>query len=137
MEFRANESDVDIISNPSQSSIEVLDPNYVQSASRKTSEERRISQLPHLETIHDEVAKSKSFIEREFGQLLAEQAQPTTPSTAAPLAPAKSAVPSHVPLTESSSSGSVTDSICTTYEQQATDAPQNLQNSLLTESMTR
>ncbi|KMY88406.1 serine/threonine-protein kinase 11-interacting protein isoform X1 [Drosophila simulans] len=134
LEFRANESDVDIISNPSQSSIEVLDPNYVQSASRKTSEERRISQLPHLETIHDEIAKSKSFIEREFGQLLAEQAQPTTPSAAAPLAPAKSAVPSHVPLTESSSSGSVTDSICTTYEQQATDAPQNLQTSLLTES---
>ncbi|XP_043662112.1 serine/threonine-protein kinase 11-interacting protein isoform X2 [Drosophila teissieri] len=133
LEFRANESDVDIISNPSQSSIEVLDPNYVQSASRKTSEERRISQLPHLETIRDELAKSKSFIEREFGQLLAEQAQPTTPSGAAPLAPAKSAV-SHVPLTESSSSGSVTDSICTTYEQQGNDAPQNLQNSLLTES---
>ncbi|KRJ98067.1 serine/threonine-protein kinase 11-interacting protein isoform X1 [Drosophila yakuba] len=133
LEFRANESDVDIISNPSQSSIEVLDPNYVQSASRKTSEERRISQLPHLETIRDEVAKSKSFIEREFGQLLAEQAPVTSPSAPAPLAPSKSAV-SHVPLTESSSSGSVTDSICTTYEQQGNDAPQNLKNSLLTES---
>ncbi|EDV57921.2 uncharacterized protein Dere_GG25106, isoform B [Drosophila erecta] len=133
LEFRANESDVDIISNPSQSSIEVLDPNYVQSASRKTSEERRISQLPHLETIRDEVASSQNFIEREFGQLLAEQAQATTPSGAAPVAPAKSAV-SHVPLTESSSSGSVTDSICTTYEQQGNEAPQNLKNSLLTES---
>ncbi|XP_017063010.2 serine/threonine-protein kinase 11-interacting protein isoform X2 [Drosophila eugracilis] len=133
LEFRANESDVDIISNPSQSSIEVLDPNYVQSASRKTSEERRISQLPHLETIGDEIKQSKSFIEREFGQLLAEQAQPTVPAATAATVPSTPSV-SQVPLTESSSSGSVTDSICTTYEQQGTDVPQNISNSLLTES---
>ncbi|XP_017041284.1 serine/threonine-protein kinase 11-interacting protein isoform X2 [Drosophila ficusphila] len=130
IEFRANESDVDIISNPSQSSIEVLDPNCVLSNSRKTSEERRISQLPHLETISDEIVQSKNFIEREFHQLLAEQGQAAIP--AAP-APATSSV-SHLPLTESSSSGSVTDSICTTYEQQGMDPQQTLPSSQLTKS---
>uniref|UniRef100_A0A6P4EPI0 Serine/threonine-protein kinase 11-interacting protein n=1 Tax=Drosophila rhopaloa TaxID=1041015 RepID=A0A6P4EPI0_DRORH len=123
LEFRANESDVDIISNPSQSSIEVLDPNCVQNASRKTSEERRISQLPHLETINDEIVQSKGFIEREFEQLLAEQGLPK-----APAATETSSVP-QIPLTESSSSGSVTDSICTTYEQQGMDASHILPNS--------
>ncbi|KAH8342734.1 hypothetical protein KR084_003187 [Drosophila pseudotakahashii] len=127
LEFRANESDVDIISNPSQSSIEVLDPNYVQSASRKTSEERRISQLPHLDTIRDDIVQSKTFIEREFQTPQAEQAQDVALS-------APSRAVSQVPLTESSSSGSVTDSICTTYEQPGIDAPHNLSNSLLTES---
>ncbi|XP_017120519.1 serine/threonine-protein kinase 11-interacting protein isoform X1 [Drosophila elegans] len=136
LEFRANESDVDIISNPSQSSIEVLDPNCVQSGSRKTSEERRISQLPHLETIDDEIGQTKSFIDREFGPLLAEQAQPTASAAAA--AASSAAKPSsmpQIPLTESSSSGSVTDSICTTYEQQGLDASHiHMTNSLLTES---
>ncbi|KAH8377009.1 hypothetical protein KR093_002724 [Drosophila rubida] len=121
MEFRANESDVDIISNPSQSSIEVLDPNCVQSASRKTSEERRIAQIPNLQTIDDNHSQTQSFIEREFGQLLAarsttkpEETNATTAEDAMP----KSKTLAHVQLTESSSSGSVTDSICTTYEQQ-------------------
>ncbi|XP_023031714.1 serine/threonine-protein kinase 11-interacting protein isoform X2 [Drosophila willistoni] len=113
LEFRANESDVDIISNPSQSSIEVLDPNLQSaSASRKTSEERRISQLPHLETINDDVTQPQSFLEREFGQTQAEadrtESEATTTVTQV----------GHVQLTESSSSGSVTDSICTAYEQQ-------------------
>ncbi|XP_070070696.1 serine/threonine-protein kinase 11-interacting protein isoform X2 [Drosophila takahashii] len=127
LEFRANESDVDIISNPSQSSIEVLDQNYVQSASRKTSEERRISQLPNLDTIRDDIVKSKSFIERELQPPQAEQAQDVALS-------APSRAVSQVPLTESSSSGSVTDSICTTYEHPGIDAPHNLLSSLLTES---
>ncbi|KAH8307860.1 hypothetical protein KR059_001139 [Drosophila kikkawai] len=103
LEFRANESDVDIISNPSQSSIEVLDPNCVQSSSRKTS----------MEPQTDAIGHSQSFIEREFGQLRAEQ----VPAAAATSAPAVA----HIQLTESSSSGSVTDSICTSYEQQSKD----------------
>ncbi|XP_034670094.1 serine/threonine-protein kinase 11-interacting protein isoform X1 [Drosophila subobscura] len=111
LEFRANESDVDIISNPSQSSIEVLDPNCVQSASRKTSEDRRISQLPHLQALHDE---TQSFIEREFGQQMRLEEAAAAAAAAAPPPP----VVAQVQLTESSSSGSVTDSICTTYEQQ-------------------
>lgn len=122
LEFRANESDVDIISNPSQSSIEVLDPNIVQSASRKTSEERRISQIPNLQTIDDDLSQSQSFIEREFKQLLAErqQAKTTTSTTSTPATTMepKTKTLAQVQLTESSSSGSVTDSICTTYEQQ-------------------
>lgn len=127
LEFRANESDVDIISNPSQSSIEVLDPNLVQSASRKTSEERRISQIPNLQTIDNHQSQTQSFIEREFGQLLAEQARAQTVSMQATIsnvdATAKAKALAHVQLTESSSSGSVTDSICTTYEQQAKHQP--------------
>lgn len=113
LEFRANESDVDIISNPSQSSIEVLDPNCVQSASRKTSVERS-------EISNAGVVPSSSFIEREFGQLRPEQAPATTPAVA------------QIQLTESSSSGSVTDSICTSYEQQSKDKQSS---SLLTDSL--
>ncbi|XP_051859201.1 serine/threonine-protein kinase 11-interacting protein isoform X2 [Drosophila albomicans] len=123
LEFRANESDVDIISNPSQSSIEVLDPNFVQSASRKTSEERRIAQIPNLQTIDDDHSQAQSFIEREFGQLLAARSKSTAnedsiETTAEDTTP-KSKTLAQVQLTESSSSGSVTDSICTTYEQQS------------------
>ncbi|XP_062121355.1 serine/threonine-protein kinase 11-interacting protein isoform X2 [Drosophila sulfurigaster albostrigata] len=123
LEFRANESDVDIISNPSQSSIEVLDPNFVQSASRKTSEERRIAQIPNLQTIDDDHSQAQSFIEREFGQLLAARSKSTAneesiETTVEDTTP-KSKTLAQVQLTESSSSGSVTDSICTTYEQQS------------------
>ncbi|KAL7740637.1 hypothetical protein ACLKA6_000014 [Drosophila palustris] len=119
LEFRANESDVDIISNPSQSSIEVLDPNLVQSASRKTSEERRISQMPNLETINDDLSQTHSFMEREFGQILAARTNPSTEeSLRTEHTMAKAKTLAQVQLTESSSSGSVTDSICTTYEQQ-------------------
>ncbi|KAH8404882.1 hypothetical protein KR222_008971 [Zaprionus bogoriensis] len=122
LEFRANESDVDIISNPSQSSIEVLDPNSVQSASRKTSEERRISQIPNLDTIDDDHSQTQNFIEREFAQVLSDhQARATASSTSTSTTKTerpKDKALGHVQLTESSSSGSVTDSICTTYEQQ-------------------
>ncbi|XP_043947528.1 serine/threonine-protein kinase 11-interacting protein isoform X4 [Drosophila biarmipes] len=113
LEFRANESDVDIISNPSQSSIEVLDPKYGQNSSRKTSEER---QLSHLETLR----------ERKFCLTQTEQDRIAAPA---------SSCESQVPLTESSSSGSITDSICTTYEQLGIAAPTNLSNLLLTESV--
>lgn len=125
LEFRANESDVDIISNPSQSSIEVLDPNVVQSASRKTSEERRISQIPNLQTIDDDISQTQSFIEREFKQLWAErQGETTTTTTTATAVEPKAKTLAQVQLTESSSSGSVTDSICTTYEQQGKEQTQ-------------
>ncbi|XP_023174986.2 serine/threonine-protein kinase 11-interacting protein isoform X2 [Drosophila hydei] len=117
LEFRANESDVDIISNPSQSSIEVLDPSCAQSASRKTSEERRISQMPNLQTIDDDLSQSQNFIEREQTRLIFET--DTAAATTTMDTTAKSKALAHVQLTESSSSGSVTDSICTTYEQQA------------------
>lgn len=148
LEFRANESDVDIISNPSQSSIEVLDPSCAHSASRKTSEERRISQMPNLQTIDDDLSQSQSFIEHET---LVEQprlnfeALPAVATTTLD-ATVKSKSLAHIQLTESSSSGSVTDSICTTYEQQAkqqtSDKPQKqpaddagiLQNMLMAES---
>ncbi|XP_015179281.1 PREDICTED: serine/threonine-protein kinase 11-interacting protein isoform X2 [Polistes dominula] len=77
------ESDIEILSNPSQSSIEVLDeaskanltPNR-----KKSSEERSASVAPSLLTITDTIG------------------------------------PAMVGLTESSSSGSLTDSICTAYE---------------------
>ncbi|ALC38352.1 CG9044 [Drosophila busckii] len=137
LEFRANESDVDIISNPSQSSIEVLDPNVVQSASRKTSEERRISQVPNLQTIDDQ-SQAQSFIEREFGQLLAEQAAANIATTATVAAVAETATAAkskslaQVQLTESSSSGSVTDSICTTYEQQGKQPAQDAAEAMVT-----
>ncbi|KAI4488204.1 hypothetical protein M0804_005052 [Polistes exclamans] len=77
------ESDIEILSNPSQSSIEVLDeaskanltPNR-----KKSSEERSASVAPSLLTVTDAIG------------------------------------PVMVGLTESSSSGSLTDSICTAYE---------------------
>lgn len=129
-EFKYNDSDVDIISNPSQSSIEVLD-HY---ASRKTSEERRISQIPNLETIDDN-SYSQSFIEREFGDLILnrtlENESIKAKSNKSEFSKNDNTQSSqenklNTPLTtfnltESSSSGSVTDSICTAYEQGAAD----------------
>ncbi|XP_014477087.1 PREDICTED: serine/threonine-protein kinase 11-interacting protein isoform X2 [Dinoponera quadriceps] len=80
------ESDIEILSNPSQSSIEVLDEtqktNLTPSRKRST-EERRAAIAPSLITIPD-----------------------VTPVMAG--------------LTESSSSGSLTDSICTAYENKMT-----------------
>ncbi|XP_012283278.1 serine/threonine-protein kinase 11-interacting protein isoform X2 [Orussus abietinus] len=80
------ESDIEVLSNPSQSSIEVLDegskPNLTPNRKR-SSEERRVAIAPSLLTIPD-----------------------TTPVMTG--------------LTESSSSGSFTDSVCTTYENKST-----------------
>ncbi|XP_046739064.1 serine/threonine-protein kinase 11-interacting protein isoform X2 [Diprion similis] len=76
------ESDIEILSNPSQSSIEVLEENSISTSTpsrKRSSEERRIAVVPSLLTIPD-----------------------------VNLLPAG--------LTESSSSGSLTDSVCTTYE---------------------
>ncbi|XP_012253946.2 serine/threonine-protein kinase 11-interacting protein isoform X2 [Athalia rosae] len=79
------ESDIEILSNPSQSSIEVLDENAKSNLTpsrKRSSEERRVAVAPSLLTIPD-----------------------------TSLLPAG--------LTESSSSGSLTDSVCTAYENKA------------------
>ncbi|XP_043287960.1 serine/threonine-protein kinase 11-interacting protein isoform X2 [Venturia canescens] len=83
------ESDIEILSNPSQSSIEVLDDGTKASSTpnrKRSSEERRVAIAPTLLTI---------------------------PDTA----------PVMTGLTESSSSGSLTDSICTAYENKALRTP--------------
>ncbi|XP_037957232.1 uncharacterized protein LOC119687114 isoform X2 [Teleopsis dalmanni] len=117
-DFKSNcESDVDIISNPSQSSIEVLD--QANNASRKSSEERRLLQIPILETIDDSHKENESIQNVDAGnkniECNDEKSQPSTKLKS------KSPVTGHLGhfnLTESSSSGSVTDSVCTAYEQQ-------------------
>ncbi|XP_044002674.1 serine/threonine-protein kinase 11-interacting protein isoform X2 [Aphidius gifuensis] len=79
---RKCDSDIEILSNPSQSSIEVLDDGTKSTSTpsrKRSSEERRIAVAPSLLTIPD----------------------------VAPVMPG---------LTESSSSGSLTDSVCTAYE---------------------
>uniref|UniRef100_A0A0A1X2V1 Serine/threonine-protein kinase 11-interacting protein n=2 Tax=Zeugodacus cucurbitae TaxID=28588 RepID=A0A0A1X2V1_ZEUCU len=134
-EFTGESSDVDIISNPSQSSIEVLD----QHTSRKASEERRLTQQMSPLAENYDLSYTQSFIEREFGNaaraaMLENQldhgkittattakATPVTTSsnTATPQTFASTlANTAQVQLIESSSSGSVTDSVCTAYEQQ-------------------
>lgn len=135
LDFKTNgESDVDIISNPSQSSIEVLD-HY---ASRKTSEERRsIVHISNLETIEDQ-SYTQTFLEREFDNMInyankdkgkpEDCPEPEVPTAAVPTEndmPATKSSTSmvHNHLTESSSSGSVTDSICTAYEQKSDKPP--------------
>ncbi|XP_061396733.1 dynein axonemal assembly factor 1 homolog [Musca vetustissima] len=142
LDFKTNgESDIDIISNPSQSSIEVLD----QFSSRKTSEERRISHIPNLETIDDQ-SYTQTFLEREFDNMInyarrdkpeeypvetmtatkEEEKQQENPSEEEKenIKTKKTSTSTLIQqnLTESSSSGSVTDSICTAYEQQGKSA---------------
>ncbi|XP_058119766.1 serine/threonine-protein kinase 11-interacting protein [Anopheles coustani] len=140
-----NDSDIEVLSNPSQSSIEVLDRGY--HPSRKASEERRISSL---ETINDNTVDSvanPTIPSVEVKQLGSEISQisldlnlnDTLKNTSATLinVEGKSDVSAtkaasgakqtaahvgkkgfllNVNLTESSSSGSVTDSVCTAYE---------------------
>ena len=79
------DSDIEILSNPSQSSIEVLDEasrTHLTPHRKRSSEERRTAAAPALLTIPD-------------------------------------ALPIMTGLTESNSSGSLTDSICTVYENKA------------------
>ncbi|CAD7085916.1 unnamed protein product [Hermetia illucens] len=120
MDFNFNkngESDIEILSNPSQSSIEVLDHAF---SSRKTSEERRISRVPSLETIED-----NSYTSAPGLSTLVSKETSTDFRIEITKAPETSEHPDdnkkislgHINLTESSSSGSVTDSICTAYEQ--------------------
>uniref|UniRef100_A0A1L8DN41 Putative serine/threonine-protein kinase 11-interacting protein n=1 Tax=Nyssomyia neivai TaxID=330878 RepID=A0A1L8DN41_9DIPT len=97
------ESDVEILSNPSQSSIEVLDSK---NSSRKHSEERKISHVPSLETITDH----SSVKEAECVAAVMGDEKKT-------MLDKKDLIrQTFLNLTESSSSGSITDSICTAYE---------------------
>ncbi|XP_077279584.1 serine/threonine-protein kinase 11-interacting protein isoform X2 [Temnothorax americanus] len=83
------ESDIEILSNPSQSSIEVLDETLKSNVTpnrKRSIEEKRATRAPSLITIPDA----------------------TTPVMTG--------------LTESSSSGSLTDSICTAYENKIVNA---------------
>jgi hypothetical protein len=129
--------DIEILSNPSQSSIEVLDTYF---SSRKTSEERRtISHRPSLDTIDDdnqignlsttltnqetsthdldvvalnlEIAKRGAEVEAEPVRVEEEKKAMVHHKDK------KGLIAGGLMLTESSSSGSVTDSICTAYEQ--------------------
>ncbi|KAG5684856.1 hypothetical protein PVAND_014066 [Polypedilum vanderplanki] len=96
------------ISQTSQSSIEVLD-NF---ASRKQSEERRISTAPSLDTIDDDAKQDEAaaFSEENEMKNIEEQSQEVEkPKVILSIA--------NVNLTESSSSGSVCESVCTAYEQ--------------------
>nr|XP_033339293.1 serine/threonine-protein kinase 11-interacting protein [Megalopta genalis]XP_033339294.1 serine/threonine-protein kinase 11-interacting protein [Megalopta genalis]XP_033339295.1 serine/threonine-protein kinase 11-interacting protein [Megalopta genalis]XP_033339296.1 serine/threonine-protein kinase 11-interacting protein [Megalopta genalis] len=80
------ESDIEILSNPSEGSIEVLDEasrTHLTPHRKRSSEERRTAVAPSLLTIPD-------------------------------------AIPIKTGLTESSSSGSLTDSVCTAYENKIT-----------------
>ncbi|KAL9877467.1 uncharacterized protein ACN2A1_013824 isoform 4-T5 [Glossina fuscipes fuscipes] len=109
------ESDIDIISNPSQSSIEVLDRD----GNRKISEERHICQAPHVEAI-DNFSNTRSTFERQVGNFLNERDEEERLNLIVKkIAKPETTFVSQVNLTESSSSGSFTDSICTAYEQQA------------------
>lgn len=120
--FRNGESDVEILSNPSQSSIEILDYS-----SRKHSEDRRVSQQPSLDTIEDDIHRLQMTAHQLVNQqtstqdLLALQdsfgIDDDTIQTKAHIDDEKKTILNHINLTESSSSGSVTDSICTAYEQ--------------------
>uniref|UniRef100_A0A1S4H499 LKB1 serine/threonine kinase interacting protein 1 N-terminal domain-containing protein n=1 Tax=Anopheles gambiae TaxID=7165 RepID=A0A1S4H499_ANOGA len=141
-----NESDIEVLSNPSQSSIEVLDRGY--HPSRKASEERRSS---GLETINDSSVDSvkqdpllsvnlqqedlsvtkqselndgidetlKHTLESSVQESAKDHALAVASSSAAKHHTThshKKAFLTNVNLTESSSSGSVTDSVCTAYE---------------------
>lgn len=119
---------IEILSNPSQSSIGIIDS--IQS-SRKHSEERRLSQTEGLDVTASEYINNLQILNGAAQAILVNQQTST-------LDLADTSVVSHtddgaerekktglsgVHLTESSSSGSVTDgSICTAYEQAHSDA---------------
>ncbi|XP_058820320.1 uncharacterized protein LOC131682671 isoform X2 [Topomyia yanbarensis] len=140
VDLLGNESDIEILSNPSQSSIEVLDRGF--HPSRKHSEERKTLQLPELDTTNDDsfnmsttlisqetstndlIAKvSEAFnkaIDKEDTPLIAplqsDNEANSTPKPNQSVLQHKKAFLVTANLTESSSSGSVTDSVCTAYE---------------------
>lgn len=121
-----NDSDVEILSNPSQSSIEVLEYN----ASRKHSEDCRYSDdyIPAMMLSLDSMAEQiNRLVVNERGGIQNQQtstqdllAKAGEETDRPPVAENRKTLLSQVHLTESSSSGSVTDSICTTYEQNNT-----------------
>lgn len=126
-DFQGNESDIEILSNPSQSSIEVLDSHH---SSRKHSEERRNFEVPILPELSSDISLAVPFsalVNRETSThdltTQAETTKPKKPKVKQSAQPKSHKLTSlkNAPLTESSSSGSVTDSICTAYENQTSD----------------
>ncbi|CAH1718589.1 unnamed protein product [Chironomus riparius] len=95
------------VSHTSQSSIEVIDQ-----LSRK-SEERRISTAPSLDTIDDDPGKSEgAILEKTIKEIEVEEKQQIDAEK-----PKVILSIGNVNLTESSSSGSICESVCTAYEQ--------------------
>lgn len=123
-DFNKNgDSDIEILSNPSQSSIAIIDS--IQS-SRKHSEERRLSELEGLDLTATEYIENLQLLSCVPQTVLVNQQTSTldlnvdtaNSNTEDGAEPERKTVLSAVHLTESSSSGSVTDgSICTAYEQ--------------------
>lgn len=102
-------SEEDSSSQTSLSSIEVLESAF---GSRKHSEERRISQVPSLDTIDDDSSRiydQESFTETLTASAIAKKATDNKIKAVLEIG--------NINLTESSSSGSVCDSVCTAYEQ--------------------
>ncbi|XP_053693593.1 serine/threonine-protein kinase 11-interacting protein [Sabethes cyaneus] len=137
VDLLGNESDIEILSNPSQSSIEVLDSGF--HPSRKHSEERKAFALPGLDSIADKSFNiSTTLINQEtstndlntkVAEIIAKTKLENVPLTASAqteneetltikpnLSQHKKTFLAAANLTESSSSGSVTDSVCTAYE---------------------
>lgn len=101
-------SQISQVSHTSQSSIEVLDNNY---GSRKPSEERRISQVPSLHTIEDATPKIDEIVLDETLISSKDAEDLMKPKVVLSIG--------NVNLTESSSSGSVCESVVTAYESAA------------------
>lgn len=103
-------SEGDSSSQTSLSSIEVLESAF---GSRKHYEERRISQVPSLDTIDDDSSRvydqEESYTETLTASAIAKKATDNKIKAVLEIG--------NVNLTESSSSGSVCDSVCTAYEQ--------------------
>lgn len=97
------------VSHTSQSSIEVID---------RRSEERRTSAAPSLDTINDEVPKIENAI-------LEETLVASTEEKSSNGHDKSKVIVNNVNLTESSSSGSVCESVCTAYEQNGKKKPAN------------
>lgn len=103
-------SQISHASQTSQSSIEVLDSHY----SRKPSEERRISQAPSLDTIDDDTKADDNPSDDTLTVSTIVKNKKTIDSDKSKTAMLGTG---NVNLTESSSSGSVCESVCTAYEQ--------------------
>lgn len=91
-------------------------------SSRKHSEERRISQVPSLDTIEDDTTNqnlsttlTENYMEAENAELATEVIVEKKPDEVMLKSKTLLGI-ANVNLTESSSSGSVTDSVCTAYE---------------------
>ncbi|XP_055544801.1 uncharacterized protein LOC129729914 isoform X2 [Wyeomyia smithii] len=137
-----NESDIEVLSNPSQSSIEVLDSGF--NPSRKHSEDRKTLAVPGLDSIIDQSFNlSVTLINQETStndlntatgedfdkkmqlenvlitsppQEESEENSAVKPNLHQQILQHKKSFLAAANLTESSSSGSVTDSVCTAYE---------------------